>query len=128
MTALREKMMHDLRLSSLARYARTIRQLYREFAKLHRRSPAALGQDEVRGSAARGGWHRRDAAQPKPTRSPVESLDHSTPSDVIWFMSTTKSTAPQAGPRAFLHGVRRIHQTQAIRIRRVRTYCCGRRS
>ncbi|HEX3854392.1 MAG TPA: site-specific integrase [Polyangiaceae bacterium] len=49
MTALREKMMHDLRLAGLAedtrdRYVSSIA----SFAKFHRRSPATMGQDEVR--------------------------------------------------------------------------------
>jgi integrase/recombinase XerD len=49
MTALREKMMHDLRLAGLAkdtqdRYVTAIA----GFARFHKRSPAQLGQDEIR--------------------------------------------------------------------------------
>lgn len=49
MTTLREKMMHDLQLAGLAkdtrdRYLASIA----SFAKYHRRSPAELGQDEIR--------------------------------------------------------------------------------
>ncbi len=49
MTALREKMMHDLQLAGLAkdtrdRYVASIA----SFAKFRRRSPAEMGQEEIR--------------------------------------------------------------------------------
>jgi site-specific recombinase XerD len=49
MTVLREKMMHDLQLAGLAKDTRDryIRSIWC-FAKFHRRSPEALGHDEIR--------------------------------------------------------------------------------
>jgi integrase/recombinase XerD len=49
MTTLREKMMHDLELARLAKTTRcTYLSTVTSFAEFHRRSPADLGQDEVR--------------------------------------------------------------------------------
>jgi integrase/recombinase XerD len=49
MTVLREKMMHDLELARLAKDTRLhYLQSVKSFAEFHRRSPAELGQDEVR--------------------------------------------------------------------------------